>query len=417
MRGKRCGVKEKIICGLDVGSGNVCAVIAGFNPQDSNINIMGVGVEDCSGLKHGVVVNIENTSRAIALSIEKAEKEAEVKVKDVLVNINGNHIEGHIQHGATKISRADREITEEDVERVISSARAVPLPSNKQIIHAIPLDFKVDNQDGVEDPIGMEGNHLEVEIMLITGDIAPINNLDKCIVRAGFGVKKVIVTQLASAEAVVAREEKELGCVLVDIGAQVVNIAIFIEGKINRISEMNLGSDYITYDLAHGLRTSFAEAKRIKESCGSAEAKSLLDTEIKYVGVDGQTKNMTTAGEVNRIICPRLEDIIDIVGEEIAKSQQKHLIPGGIILAGGGSELRGIAETIKSRLGDYSVRLGRPRGIVGKADSVNYARFATAVGLIAYAVRSDKLNAFRDSSVVGRGGFWERIKNWFEDIF
>jgi len=410
-------MREKIICGLDVGSSKVCAVIAGYDKNEGQVNIMGLGEESCSGLKHGVVVNIDNTCRAVSRAIEKAEKDAEVKVKDVIVNINGNHIEGHLQQGATKIPRTDREITQEDVERVISSARAVPLSSDKQIIHALPLDFKVDNQSGVEDPVGMEGNHLEVEVLLVTGESAPINNLDKCVTRAGFGIKNVVASILSPAQAVVAREEKELGCVLVDIGAQTINLAVFIEGKLNYIGEIDIGSDYITYDLAHGLRTSFSEAKRIKESFGCALSENTLEEDIKYVGVDGQSKNSVSSAEVNRIIEPRVEDIIDFIGDEIKKSGQKQMIPGGIILSGGGAELKGISEAINRRLGEHQVRLGRPRDIRGKSEAVNAPKYATAVGVIDYTFRGDRTSGIIESSVVGRGGFWEKLKEWFEEMF
>ncbi|MBN2407238.1 MAG: cell division protein FtsA [Elusimicrobia bacterium] len=410
-------MREKVICGLDVGSSKVCAVIAGFLPAEKQLNILGVGEERCSGLKHGVVVNIENTCRAISQAVEKAEQEAEVKVKDVIVNINGHHIEGHMHQGATKIPRADREITSEDIERVINSARAVPLSSDRQIIHAIPLDFKVDNQAGVENPAGMEGSHLEVDVMLITGDCAPMNNLDKCITRSGLGIKRTVSTLLAPTCTVVASEEKELGCILVDIGAQTINMAIFVGGALKYIGEIDMGSDYITYDLAYGLKTSFNEAKRIKEDFGCAVTDNILETEIKYVGVDGQSSHKTTNKEVNKIIEPRVDDIIDLIAEEIASSGHQQMVPSGIILSGGGSELKGLDEAIRRKISNFQVRLGRPRNIKGKEDRANSPKYATAVGLMEYIMNLDKEPWMSDVSHASHGGFWDKLKAWFEEVF
>lgn len=406
-------MREKILCGLDVGSSKVSAVIAGYNPSQPKLKIMGVSEEECSGLKHGVVVNIENTNRAIARAIEKAEKEAEVKVKDVLLNINGNHIEGHKHQGATKVPHSDREITSEDVERVISSARAVPLSSDRQIVHAIPLDFKVDNQGGVEDPIGMEGNHLEVEVMLITGDTAPINNLDKCITRTGLGINRIIASVLAPAQSVVADEEKELGCLLVDFGAQTINTAMYIEGVLSFIGEIEIGSDFITYDLAHGLRTSFKEAKRIKESFGCASTKDAIDMEVEYIGVDGQSRRKIMVDEINKIIEPRVDDIIDLIAEQITRSGRQHLIPGGIILSGGGAEMTGIEEAIVRKLENYQVRLGRPRDLEGKVEKVNSPKYATSIGLLEYFIKAEGTH----DTYTGQSGFFEKLKAWFEELF
>ncbi|MFW6134367.1 MAG: cell division protein FtsA [Elusimicrobiota bacterium] len=410
-------MKEKIYCGLDIGSSKISAVIGGVSEEDRKVNILGVGEAQNSGLKHGVVVNIDNTTRAICRAVENAEHDSEVKVKDVIVNVNGHYIEGHMHQGATKIPRSDREITPEDIDRVINSARAVPLSSDKQIIHAIPLDFKVDNQNGVEDPVGMEGNHLEVDVLLITGDRAPINNLDKCIIRAGLGVNRIVSTILAPAQTVVADEEKELGCVLVDIGAQTINMAIFVEGKISFIGEIDIGADFITYDLAHGLRTSFSEAKRIKETYGCAVNEESLDMEIEYVGVDGQSENVTTIEKVNKIIEPRVEDIVEFIGEEISKSGHKQMVPGGIILSGGGAQLKGIEHAIKKNLINYEVRVGRPRNLKGKVDKVNAPRFSTCVGLIEYIVKTDGITGLRNNATAGKEGFWEKLKVWFDEIF
>ncbi|MFH1414768.1 MAG: cell division protein FtsA [Elusimicrobiota bacterium] len=406
-------MKDKIYCGLDVGSSKVCAVIASYNSLEGQLNIMGVGEEDCSGLKHGVVVNIESTNRAIVKAVEKAEKAAEVKVKDVYVSVNGSHIEGHRHQGAAKIAHSDREITEEDVERVITSARAVPLSSDRQIIHSIPLDFKVDNQQGVEIPVGMEGNHIEVEVMLITGASAPINNLDKCITRTGLGISGKVSSILAPSHAVVAKEEKELGCLSVDIGAQTINIAVFIDGALNYISEIDLGADYITYDLAHGLKTSLKEAKRIKEDYGCAFPEDSLDMEIEYIGVDGQSRNKATLEQINKIINPRVDDIIDFISREITKSGQQQMVPGGIILSGGGAELKGIDKAIKEKLQNFQVRLGRPRGVGGKFEMINSPKYATALGLMEYSINTEESGRMG----VAPRGVWDKIKAWFDDMF
>ncbi|MGM0440817.1 MAG: cell division protein FtsA [Elusimicrobiota bacterium] len=411
-------MREKIICGLDIGSSKVCAVIAGYDTKENKLDILGVGEESCSGLKYGVVVNIDNTYRAITKAVESAEEEADTKVKDVVTNLNGSHISGHMHQGATKIPRSEREITEEDVERVISSARTtVPLSSDMHIIHAIPLDFIVDKQGGVENPIGMEGNHLEVKVMLITGSTAANNNLEKCITKAGLGIRKSVSTVLAPAETVVAEEEKDLGSILVDIGAQTTNIAMFVEGALNHIGELDIGSDFITRDLAHGLKTSFQEAKRIKENVGSVLEENPREKKIEYLGVDGQTKKTASLREINKIIEPRVEDIIDYIHQELADTGKQHMVPGGLILSGGGSQLKGIDKAIERKLEDFPVRMGRPRDLKGKVEKVNAPKYATAVGLMKYVLKTDNLHGYANTAFSGNGGFWQKIINWLEELF
>ncbi len=405
-------MKEKILCGLDLGSGKVCAVIASQQPGEDTLNILGAGISPCSGLKHGVVVNVDNTYRSITSAVEQAEEEAEVKVKNVIVNINGNHIEGHIHKGSER-PRSGREITPEDVGRAINSAQAISLSSDRQIIHSIPLDFKIDNRSGVEDPIGMEAHHLQATIMLITGDRAPINNLKNCISRSGLGVAETVATVLGPSSSVVAKEEKELGCALVDIGAQTVNVAVFAEGTLDYMGEIDIGADYITLDLAHGLRTSFQEAKRIKENFGSAFPDNSLEEEIEYTGVDGQSRKTAGIRQINRIIQPRTDEIIDYISDEIDKSGKMRLMPGGIILSGGGAELKGMKDAVSRKLPDLPVRLGRPRAVSGKAEMVNSSKFATTVGLIEYALEKDR----GSTPMASRGGFWLKVKNWFEELF
>ncbi|MGM0567740.1 MAG: cell division protein FtsA [Elusimicrobiota bacterium] len=406
-------MKEKILCGLDLGSSKVCAVIAGYLPGKDSINIMGVGVSDCDGLKHGVVVNVESTYRAISSAIDFAEEEAEVKVKNVIVNINGNHIEGYIHKGSER-PRSGREITIEDVQRAVNSAQAISLSSDRQIIHSIPLDFKIDNRPGVKDPVGMEAHHLQATIMLITGDNAPINNLKNCVARNGLGVTETVASVLGPALSVVACEEKELGCVLVDIGAQTVNVAVFSEGCLDYIGEIDIGADYITYDMAHGLRTSFKEAKRIKEKFGSAYSENTFDDEIEYTAVDGQSRKKAKTSRINEIIEPRVDEIIDYISEEIKKSGKGRFVPGGIIISGGGAELKGMEEALSKKIPDLPVRLGRPRSITGKAELVNCSAFATPVGLIEYALEKE---IDLTPSAAGGRGFWMKLKNWFEELF
>ncbi len=405
-------MKEKILCGLDVGSSKVYAVIAEFSQEEKIVKILGIGEAGCEGLKNGVVVNIDNTSCAVSRAIEEAEKEAQVKVKDVIVNVNGHHIEGNLQQGATKVPRSDREITQEDVERVISSARAVPLASDKQIIHAIPLDFKVDTQKGVDNPVGMEGNHLEVEVLLITGDSAPVNNLNKSITRTGVGIQSITASVLAPASAVITKEEKELGCVLVDVGAQTVNLAVYVEGSLCYIGHIDFGSAYITRDLAHLLRTSFAEAKRIKETYGSAVKENRLDDEVSYQGIDGHTKYTAPIEKINRIIESRVDEMIDFIEDAIIQSGFRQMIPGGIVLSGGGAQLNGMERALSKRMDDLDVRVGKCRGVKGKNESETKAEYSTAIGLIKFAAEEQDV-----IEIAGGRGFFDKLKILIEELF
>jgi cell division protein FtsA len=214
----------------------------------------------------------------------------------------------------------------------------------------------------------------------------------------------------------VAKEEKELGCILVDIGAQTINIAVFVESILCHIGQIDIGSDFITYDIAHGLRTSFKEAKRIKETYGHAVSNETLDTKIEYVGVDGQSKNTISMDTLNKIIEPRVDDMLDLIWEEITKSRQQQMVPGGIILSGGGSELKGMDYAIRNRFENFQVRLGRPRNLGGKVEKVNAPKYATAVGLMAYALETEASLGIHDMSP-RKGGFFEKIKIWFEEMF
>ncbi len=413
-------MREKILCGLDVGTSKVRAIIAGceFNEEKMRLNIMGKGEAPCNGLKNGIVVNIKNTYSAISKAVQEAETEAEVKVKDIIVNINGKYIQGRMHQGSTKIARTENEITEEDVERVINAARTtVPLSSDRNIIHAIPLDFKVDSNSGVQNPVGMDGNHLEVEVMLITGAIAPENNLNKCITRAGLGVEAIIANPLPPAVAVVADEEKKLGCIMVDIGDETVNIAVFVSGNLNYISEIDTGSAYITHDLAYGLKTSFAEAKRIKEEFGHAAPGSSLDKEIKYIGVDGYTKRKALNKNVDDMIASRVEEIVENIASDIERSGKEQYTPSGIILTGGGSKLKGLDEELNRRLKNLQVRIGRPRNIKGKVEEVNSPEYSMVIGLMQYYYRQNSTYGSKGGYRANKESIWNRILAWLEDMF
>jgi cell division protein FtsA len=279
------------------------------------------------------------------------------------------------------------------------------------------MDFKVDSNSGVEDPVGMDGNHLEVEVMLITGATAPENNLNKCITRAGLGVEAIIANPLPPAEAVVAREEKKLGCIMVDIGDETVNIAVFVGGKLNYISEIDTGSAYITHDLAYGLKTSFPEAKRIKEEFGHATTGNSLDREIDYIGVDGHTKRKALNQNVDDIIASRAEDIVEEIASDIERSGKEPYTPGGIILTGGGSRLKGLDEVLSRRLKNLQVRIGRPRDIQGKAEEVNSSQYSMVIGLLQYYLHQNRSYGAEGSFRTSKDGMWSRIINWLEEMF
>ncbi|MFH0947384.1 MAG: cell division protein FtsA [Elusimicrobiota bacterium] len=403
--------KEKIIAGLDIGSSKVACVIAKKGESDIP-EIIGVGNAYCHGLNKGSVANIKETVRAIEEAVDAAEKMADETIEEVVVSIKGQHINSINHSTAINVVRTDKEIIHDDITQVMTSAKAIMLSTDREIIHTIPQEFAVDGQKGIEDPIGLQGYHLSVDVRIVTGVKSYINNLLKCVNNAGFDCKELVSSILASGEVTVSPEEKKIGCVLIDMGAQTTDIAIYFDKSSRYMCEIAFGGDDITSDISHGLRTSVAVAKDIKEKYGSAIT-SLIDAkeEITYLSVDGRTQKTVTRKTLCDIIKPRVEEILSFVDDEITRSSYKDLVSSGIIITGGACQLLGMKEACEEILRLPTI-IGIPQYIKGSVDGMADPSFACAIGLV--KVNFSELE--KSSRYISKSpGLFTKLKKLFED--
>ncbi len=404
--------KQEIICGIDVGSSQISAVIGRIDHEKDVLEIISGGKAFCRGTNGGVVVNIGETANGIKKAIEEAEEKADEVIHSVYLGIRGSHIHTVTNRGVISISRTDKEITTEDVTSVIENAKAIQISADREIIDTVPQEFSVDRQRGVPDPTGMEGNYLEVYVYIVTASRTHLNNIYKAVAQAGFSVVEPIYGLLAVCDVVVSNEEKELGCLLIDFGGQTTSLAVYSENSIKFSKELQIGSDLITRDISYALRTSFANAREIKEKYGVASPKFIdadKNEEIEFVGVDGRTVRKTNTKFLSEIIAPRVEEIFETINNEIQNANFFDVIvPGGVIITGGGSLLSGIDRACEEVLG-ISSRLGVCQGVKGPQDIISNPSFATAIGLLKY----------RPSGLVEKPGFirktpfWRRIREIF----
>ncbi len=411
--------KPDIITGLDIGSSQVVAVVARHDPDAETTEVIGAARQPCAGLKGGVVINIDETARSITRAVEAAEEMAGLvgHSKGVLIGVRGGHIQTFNHHGAMNIARTDKEITASDRDQVVESTKAVPISPDREIVHVIPQDFILDRQNGVPNPIGMEAMLLEVDVHIVTASQSHLNNVWKAIARAGFDVEEPIYGLLAVGDTVVTQEEKGLGCLLVDLGGQTTGLAVYAENSVRFTKELAVGSDAISHDLSHALRTSLVQAQKVKELYGAASrtlAEGNVDEDIEYTSVDGRTPRRLKRAAIFDYIAPRVEEIFSLISEELQRSNYAdHVAGGGVILTGGGAQLKGLAQAAEQIL-DLPVRMGLPQNIGGVPDIVTNPGYATALGLITYRHVGDWARSRRASRRVGLG---QRLKSLVEDFF
>jgi cell division protein FtsA len=413
--------KPEIVAGLDMGSGRVTCLIGSPDPESQRMRVLGGASVACRSIKGGVVINIQETARAVTQAVEEAEAAAGVTVTGLFLGVRGGHLQSFNNRGAFNIARTDKEITAEDVQAVVANAKAVPLSTDREILHVVPQGFSLDRQKGVPDPVGMEGALLEVEVHIVTASMAPLNNLVKTVGLAGFQVIEPVYGLLAAGDMLVTPEEKDLGSLLVDFGGQSVSLGIYSEGSIRYSKELPIGSDFITRDLAVGLRTSLATAERIKMDHGIAHP-SLLngDAEIEFSGVDGRTPTRAKTSTMMGIILPRVEEIFSVIAEELQNSNYADLVvPGGAVLTGGGSLMRGTLAAAEQILG-MPVRLGMAHPDLFSADEpwLN-PTYATALGLLHFSTQlrwgtGSSINRFANRK---RPVWLRRITSVFEELF
>ncbi len=413
-------VKDGIVAGLDLGTTKTCAII-GEQDDEGLVHIIGVGTTPSTGLKKGAVVNIEQTIQSIHKAVQDAERMAGVQVGSVYAGINGGHIKGINSRGVIAVSRRDKEITEDDRVRVIEAAQAIAIPLDRQIIRVIPQEYIVDDQDGIKNPVGMSGVRLESEVHIVTGAVTSVQNIVRSVERAGLGVSDIILQPLASAEAILSADEKELGVVLLDIGGGTTDIAVFINGSLMHTGIITLGGQLVTNDVAVALRTPNGEAEQIKLQRGCAMKRMVPeDEEIVVPFVGGRQERRLQRRVLAEVIEARMEEIFELVGAELKKNGFEERVPAGVVLTGGASMLEGVAELAERVLG-LPARVGSPKRVGGLTDVVSNPAYSTAVGLVLMGFESQGPRSARKSASGGfsGGGLFQdvmtRVKGWFSD--
>lgn len=406
---------ENTVVGLDVGTTKICAIIGEVN-ADGVVDIIGVGAAPSRGLRRGVVVNIDHTVSSIKKAVDDAELMAGCNAETVYAGISGGHIRGINSHGVIAIK--NREVTPLEVTRVIDAARAVAIPMDREVIHILPQEFMVDDQEGIKEPVGMAGVRLEAKVHIITGAVSAAQNIIRCAHRSGLRVRDLVLQQMASAEAVLSPDEKEIGVGLVDIGGGTTDIAVFSEGSIQHTSVISVGGDQLTNDIAVGLRTPLVEAERIKRRYGCALGALVNNDETVAVpGVGGRQPRVLSRSVLADITEPRLEEILGLVRRELERHNLLQSVASGIVLTGGTVVVEGICE-LAEQIFDLPVRVGYPIGISGLVDVVNSPVYATGVGLVLWGARNkgmDLVDSYESGGMLDR--VVGRMKQWFAEAF
>lgn len=386
-------MNERIVVGMDIGTTKVCAVVASADEMD-RINILGVGVAESEGLNRGVVINIDKTVAALQEAVHEAERAAGVTVRNLIVGIAGDHVQSFQSRGVVTIARRDSEITQRDVQRLLDDTTHVAMPADREILHVIPQEFIVDGQDGVLDPVGMNGVRLEANVHIITGLVSAAKNIYRCIEKAGYQVADIVLEPLASSFSVLHADEKEVGVALIDIGGGTTDIAVFEDGTIRHTAVVAVAGNKVTDDLRKGLGVMRDQAEALKCRFGIALADLVdQDEDIRIPGIGGRPEKGISRSALAQIIQPRMEEILEIAAIEIKRSGYARHLAAGAVLTGGGSLIAGTAALGAEVLG-IETRVGMPTGLAGGlVEEVTDPKFATGVGLVLYGLQPEILGA------------------------
>ncbi len=402
--------EKNLIVGLDIGTSKVVAIVGEFNDGDS-IDIIGIGSHPSKGLKKGVVVNIESTVQSIQRAIEEAELMAGCQIHSAYTGIAGSHIRSMNSHGIVAIR--DSEVTPADIERVIDAAKAVAIPADQKILHILPQEFIIDNQEGIREPVGMSGVRLEAKVHMVTGSVSAAQNITKCVRRCGLETDDIILEQLASSYSILTEDEQDLGVCLVDIGGGTTDIAVFTEGAIRHTAVIPIAGDQVTNDIAVALRTptQYAEDIKVKYACALRQLTNLEDT-IEVPGVGDREPRRLSRQTLAEVVEPRYEELFTLIQAELRRSGFEDIIAAGIVLTGGSSKMEGLIE-LAEEVFHMPVRLGVPQNVSGLADVVRNPIYATGVGLLQYG-KQQHLSGSTDTNVAGNfNSIWSRMKRWF----
>ena len=403
---------EKLIVGLDIGTTKITAVVGEM--LENEINVIGVGSHPSTGLRKGTVVNIESTVESIKKAVDEAELMAGCDISSVYVGIAGNHIKGLNSHGIIAIK--GREITDQDVERVIDAARAVAIPMDREILHVIPQEFIVDDMESIQNPVGMTAIRLEAKIHIVTGAVSSARNIVKCCNKANLEVCGIALESLASGEAVLTDEEKELGCLIADMGGGTTDLALFKNSNLKFIYDLTLGGHNLTNDISIGLRTPLPEAEKIKIKHGTCIPQNTRNGEtIEVPAVGGRSPKKLSRGILSEILEPRVEEIFSLLKKELFSHGLENSFPAGFVLTGGSVVLDGITEIAESVFG-VPVRIGEPNKIGGLKDIVRNPAYATGVGLVIFGSRASCQMDLKGTVSQDFTGIFNRMKQWFKNI-
>ena len=406
--------QKHIIVGLDIGTSKVSAIV-GEIVADGRIEVIGMGIHPSRGLKKGVVVNIESTVQSIQRAVEEAELMAGCEINSVFTGIAGNHIRSLNSHGIVPIR--DKEVTRGDVDRVIDAARAVAIPADQKILHILPQEYIIDKQEGIREPIGMSGVRLESRVHMVTGAVSAAQNIIKCVRRCGLEVDDVILEQLASSEAVLIEDEKDLGVCLVDVGGGTTDIAVFKDGAIRHTAVIPIAGDHVTNDIAVALRTpaQYAEEIKIKYACALAKLVAPDET-IEVPSVGDRPPRRLARQTLGEVVEPRYEELLTLVQAELRRSGYEDLIAAGMVLTGGSSKMEGLIGLAEEIL-HMPVRVGVPHTVFGLIDMVRNPIHSTGVGLLQFGHRHGTHRVPADAEDGGFRAILKRMKSWFEGNF
>jgi cell division protein FtsA len=406
---------EQIYVGLDIGTTKIAAVVARLDEYNA-LNIAGVGTSPSHGLRRGVVINIEQTVQSIKKALEQAQLMSGCHIENIHAGIAGDHIRSINSKGVIAVGGKDKIITQNDLNRVVDAAKAIALPMDREIIHILPQEFIVDDQDGIKDPIGMAGTRLECEVHIVTASAAAVQNIVNCVKQSGYSVEEIVLEPYASSLAVLNHDELDLGVAIMDIGGGTSDIAVFLDGSIRFTSVLGLGGEHVTNDLSHGLRTPMDQAEEIKKKYGCAVQSMVAEDEHVVVeGIHGRAPREIARSVLSAIIEPRMEEMFTLALNELEKSDVFDSLAAGIVLTGGASLLPGSVELAERVLG-IPAKIGSPIVSGGLVETIKSPIYSTSVGLIKYAVNRKPQTG---TSVGSRKikGWMDKIKEYFEDIF
>jgi cell division protein FtsA len=406
--------EKNLIIGLDIGTSKVVAIVGEIKP-DNGIEIIGIGSHPSRGLKKGVVVNIESTVQSIQRAVEEAELMAGCEIHSVYAGIAGSHIRSLNSHGIVAIK--DKEVSQSDVERVIDAARAVAIPADQKILHILPQEFIIDEQEGIRDPVGMSGVRLEARVHMVTGAVSAAQNIVKCVRRCGLEADDLILEQLASSYSILSDDEKELGVCLVDIGGGTTDIAVFTGGAIRHTAVIPIAGDQVTNDIAVALRTptQHAEEIKIKYACALTQLATSEET-IEVPSIGERPPRRLSRQTLAEVVEPRYEELMTLIQAELRRSGFEDLIAGGVVLTGGSSKMEGVVD-LAEEVFHMPVRLGVPRYVTGLADVVRNPIYATGVGLLQFGQNNRTQGGRELANEGGLKAIWERMKHWFQGNF